>query len=76
VPIRDTSPEAEALQFEIWGKMSGEQRMMLAYEMSMFLREVAAVRIRQDHPEWTEKQVGLELLRRAFLPASLPPDLP
>jgi len=76
VAISDTSPEAQAVQFEIWRKMSGEQRMTLAYEMSMFLRELAAAGIRQDHPDWTEKQVSRELLRRAFFPAPLPPGLP
>ena len=76
VAISDTTPEAQSLQFEIWQKMSGEQRIALAYEMSMFVRELAAEGIRRDHPDWTDKQVSRELLRRAFLPAPLPPGLP
>lgn len=38
VAISDTSPEAQAKQFEISRSMTGEQRMPLAYKMSMFTR--------------------------------------
>ena len=70
--LSDTSPEAQAVQFEIWRKMSGEQRMTLAYEMSMFARELMKAGIRGDHPKWTEAQIARELLRLAFLPEPLP----
>ncbi len=49
--------------------------MTLAYEMSMFARELAKEGIRRDHPEWSEAQIARELLRLAFLPAPLPPGL-
>ncbi len=55
--------------------MTGEQRITLAYEMSMFARDLAREGIRRDHPEWTEAQIARELLRLAFLPALLPPGL-
>ena len=70
--ITDTTPEARARQLEILRAMSGEQRMMLAYEMSMFMREIAKEGIRRDHSDWTEAQIARELLRRAFFPAPLP----
>jgi len=70
--MTDTSPEARAKQDEIVRGMSGEQRMTLAYEMSMFVRELMTEGIRRDHPDWTEAQVARELLRRAFFPAPLP----
>ena len=70
--MTDTSPEARAKQDEIVRAMTGEQRMELAYEMSMFVRELAREGIRRDHPEWTERQVARELLRLAFLPEPLP----
>jgi len=66
------TPEAKARQFEILRAMSGEQRITLAYEMSMFARDLAREGIRRDHPEWTEAQIARELLRLAFLPAPLP----
>jgi len=70
--MTDTSPEARAKQDEILRAMSGEQRMTLAYEMSMFVRELMREDIRRDHPEWTEAQITRELLSRAFFPAPLP----
>jgi hypothetical protein len=75
VAITDTSPQAQALQFKIQNAMTGEQRITLAYEMSMFARDLAREGIRRDHPDWTEAQIARELLRLAFLPATLPPGL-
>jgi hypothetical protein len=56
--------------------MTGEQRLLMALEMSLFARELTRERIRQEHPEWTETQVARELLRLAFLPDPLPAQLP
>jgi hypothetical protein len=72
VPATDTSPAAEAIQLAIHRSMSGEQKLLLAYEMSMFGRELNRVRLRDEHPDWTEAQIKLELLRLAFLPDPLP----
>jgi hypothetical protein len=52
--------------------MSGEQRLLLAFEMSMLARDLSRERIRQEHPDWPETQVARELLRLAFFPAPLP----
>ena len=52
--------------------MSGEQRLLLALEMSLFTRELAKEGIRRDCPDWSEAEVTRELLRRAFLPEPLP----
>jgi hypothetical protein len=73
--MSDTSPVAQALQLQIQSAMSGEQRLLLSFEMSLFARELAREGIRRDHPEWTEAQVTRELLRLAFLPAPLPAGL-
>jgi hypothetical protein len=75
VATSDTSPAADALQRRIQTGMSGEQRLLLAYDMSLFARELARAGIRRDHPEWTERKVTRELLRMAFLPAELPAGL-
>jgi len=72
VSITDTSAEAQEVQLKIQRAMSGEQRLLLAFEMSLFARELAAARIRQEHPQWSEAQVRRELLRLAFLPKPLP----
>jgi hypothetical protein len=76
VPITDTSPAAREKQVQIQRGMSGEQRLLLAFEMSLFARELAREGIRREHPEWDEVQVARELLRLAFLPAPLPAWLP
>lgn len=74
--ISDTSAAARAIQLEIHRSMSGEQRLLLAFEMSLFARDLCRERIRHEHPEWTEAQIARELLRLAFFPAPLPAGLP
>ena len=75
MPISDTSATAQAVQLEIHRSMSGEQRLLLAFEMSLFARDLCRERIRHEHPEWTEAQIARELLRLAFLPDPLPAGL-
>jgi hypothetical protein len=72
VPITDTIPAAQALQLDIQRAMSGEQRLLLAYEMSLFARDLNRERIRHEHPEWQETRIARELLRLAFFPTPLP----
>ena len=55
--------------------MSGEQRLLLAFEMSLFARELAREGIRRDHPDWPEDRLARELIRLAFLPKPLPAGL-
>ena len=74
--MSDTTPEARAIQEQILRNMTEEQRLLLAWDMSLFARDLARVGIRIDHPDWTEAQVARELLRLAFLPDPLPPGLP
>jgi len=68
----DTTRAAKALQLEIQRSMSEEQRLLLAFEMSLFARELCRAGIRQKHPDWSEAQLDRELLRLAFFPAPLP----
>ena len=75
VPITDTSPSAQALQLQIQRAMLGEQRLLLALEMSLFARELANERIRREYPEWSDAQVARELVRPTFLPAPVPARL-
>ena len=53
----DTSPEIEKMQADLHEAMSGEQRVMLAFEMSDAMHELAKQYLRDRHPEWPEKQV-------------------
>jgi hypothetical protein len=75
VSVRDTSAAAEAIQNDIQRSMSGEERLLMAYEMSLFARELSRAQIKSEHPDWPEAQVARELLRLAFLPAPLPAGL-
>lgn len=75
VAIGDTSPKAHEMQLQIHRSMSGEQRILIALEMSLFARDLASERIRSEHPDWNELQVQRELLRIAFLPKPLPAHL-
>jgi hypothetical protein len=75
VSFTDTSASANAVQLEILRRMSGEKRLLLAMEMSLFARELSAARIRQQHPEWSEIQVKRELIRLAFAASSQPSPL-
>lgn len=70
--MRDTSAQAAEVQAGVYRGMTGSQKVQLAYEISMTAREFAASRIRSEHPDWSEADIGRELLRIAFLPAPLP----
>lgn len=60
--MRDTTPQAAALQLSILRGLSGEQRLMTAIEMSDLTRELCRSRLREQHPDWSEAE-----LRRKFL---------
>ena len=51
VPISDTSPFSQAFQLQIQRAMPGEQRLLLALEMSLFAKELAKEQIRREYPE-------------------------
>lgn len=55
--------------------MTGEERLLLALEMSEAAKELTASRIRHDHPDWSEDEVRREVLRYAFDFKNLPPPL-
>jgi hypothetical protein len=55
--------------------MSDEQRLLMALEMSLFVQKLAQERIRQEHPEWSDRDAKRERLRRAFLPGPMPASI-
>lgn len=71
----DTKPEVAALQARILDSMSGEQRVLLAFEMSHYAHELAKQCIRDQHPEWPEARVTREFLRSLFPPGAVPEGL-
>ena len=73
--MSDTTPEATAIQTQILRRLTGEQRLTTAFEMSLLTRELCLTRLRQQHPDWTERGLMRELLRYAFESTPLPPPL-
>jgi hypothetical protein len=72
MPASDTTPEIEAMQIKIIRSMTVEQRLLLALDMSLMVREFRKAGIRDQHPDWSEEEVMREIHREAFLPESLP----
>jgi hypothetical protein len=68
----DTSPEIEEMQLQIRRAMTPEQRLLVALDLSLLCREFRKAGIRRAHPDWSERQVMIELFRLAFLPEPLP----
>ncbi len=74
--ITDTTEAARDIQLQIQRAMTGEQRILLAFEMSLFARDLAKAGIQREHPDWDDARVIRELLRLAFLPEPLPAKFP
>jgi hypothetical protein len=71
----DTTLEAMRVQHGVYRRMPPERRLELAFEMTEWARELSAAGVRARHPEYTERQVklavirltlGEELFRKAF----------
>ncbi len=71
--LSDTSPEAAAIQDEIFRRMTPEQRVLLALEMSESMRSVALAGLRSRRPELSESELARELMRLmyGFVPQNL-----
>ncbi len=59
----DTTPEAARVQLEIFRRMPPSQRLEQALALSETVRRVAASGVRHRHPEYTEEQVRLAVIR-------------
>jgi hypothetical protein len=70
--MMDTTAEASAMQASILRRMTGSERFMIAVEMSLAMREMAASRLRLEHPDWSNLEVQRQLLRYAFAGGDLP----
>jgi len=63
IKARDTSEEAWRVQLAAWRRMSGAERAALACEISDNTRRIAAEGVRARHPEYTDEQVRLAVIR-------------
>ncbi|HZE82112.1 MAG TPA: hypothetical protein VE604_14510 [Candidatus Polarisedimenticolia bacterium] len=71
-PPLDTTPEIEAMQIRLFRSMSVERRLELALEISLLSRELMKAGVRNQHPEWSDKEIDREVHRLAFFPEPLP----
>ena len=73
--LSDTDPEILAAQRAIWQRMSGSEGYALARELSERVRQFTLAGLRNEHPEWSHRELMLELLRQAMIPEPLPVEL-
>jgi hypothetical protein len=55
--------------------MTGEERLLMALEMSYLAHELAKQGLRDAHPDWPEDTVRREFLRSLFPPGTPPSRL-
>lgn len=60
--VRDTTPEAARVQAEIYARMSGARRLLIACRMSDAVRSMARARIKLQHPDYDDRAVQDELI--------------
>jgi len=60
----DTTPQARAAQYKALASLRMEERARMAFEMSDNMRDIAIAGIRASHPDFNERQVLRELIRR------------
>lgn len=63
------------MQARILDAVSGEQRVLQAFEFSHYVHELAKQRIRDEHPDWPEAKVTKEFLRSLFPSGKAPKGL-
>jgi len=66
----DTSPDAEKIQIEVFRSMGPGKRLQSAALLSQACRTLLAEGIRKRHPDYSEEQVRLAVIR-CLLPESL-----
>ena len=59
----ETSPEADAIQLEIFRRMTPEQRLKITLDLSEEMRNISLAGLRSRHPELTEEELRRELMR-------------
>lgn len=74
--VSDTSQAAADMQLAAQRRLTGEQRLALAFEMSGLARRLSVARLSHEHPSWTRAELDRELLRSAFLSGGTSAELP
>lgn len=74
--MSDTTLSAATVQLAAQRRLTGEQRLALAFEMSRLARQLLIARLGHEHPDWSRPQIERELLRSAFLAQGPSAELP
>ncbi len=59
----DTSLEVARVQHGIYRRMAPEQRLRLAFQMTESARALAVAGVRARHPDYTEREAQLAVIR-------------
>jgi hypothetical protein len=62
----DTSPDAQAVQDEIYRRLGGRERVAIAFRLSATARTTTCAGIRRRHPQYSDAQVHAALARLLF----------
>ena len=72
----DTSTEASDRQAAIQRQLGGPKRLLLAFEMSLAVRELAFARLRSQNPDYSQAEIVKAYLRELLVREGLTADLP
>ena len=64
--MRDALPETAAVHAAVLRRLTPEQRLLAALELSDATRALALARLRERFPEYTQRQLVAEWLRQTF----------
>jgi hypothetical protein len=67
-----TPEEGLQTQIDVYRRMTGQQRLQIAFDLSQLSRELVRSNVRNHHPDWTDEQVEQEVVRRFRLAAGIP----
>ncbi|TAK56059.1 MAG: hypothetical protein EPO24_11560 [Bacteroidetes bacterium] len=59
----DTTPEAYELQLQIFKKMTPEERLQQAIELTQTCRRLMATGVKMRHPDYNDEQTRLAVIR-------------
>jgi hypothetical protein len=62
----DTTLETHKKHIEYIRSLTGEQQALIAFELSDKARQELIADIKKQHPDFTEQQVKLEIIRRCY----------
>ena len=61
-PLTDTPADVEEIWIQGWRRMSGEERLLRAFDLTESIRALAAARIRAEYgPDLSDRELRLRL---------------